>query len=199
MISELKSKMLELLKGDEEFRYAVAGLLGLEEILKDIRILQEQVASLQRQVVSLQEQVVEHSKVLREHSTRIDKLVLAVQGLEARWGILAEESFRSGMRRLVEEHFGGRVERWVYRDEEGYVFGHPSVVEVDLVAKDGEHILVEVKSSVSKADVSELWRVSRLYEEVEGVKPRLVVVSPYVDEKARETAGKLGIEVYTSL
>ena len=41
--------------------------------------------------------------------------------------------------------------------------------------------------------------MSRLYEEVEGVKPRLVVVSPYVDEKARETAGKLGIEVYTSL
>jgi len=30
----LKSRMLKLLKEDEEFRYAVAGLLGLEEILK---------------------------------------------------------------------------------------------------------------------------------------------------------------------
>jgi hypothetical protein len=31
---ELKSRILKLLKEDEEFRYAVAGLLGLEEILK---------------------------------------------------------------------------------------------------------------------------------------------------------------------
>jgi len=31
---ELKSKILRLLKEDEEFRYAVAGLIGLEEILK---------------------------------------------------------------------------------------------------------------------------------------------------------------------
>jgi pheromone shutdown protein TraB len=30
----LKSRILRMLKEDEEFRYAVAGLLGLEEILK---------------------------------------------------------------------------------------------------------------------------------------------------------------------
>jgi hypothetical protein len=33
-VKELKSRMLRLLMEDEEFRYAVAGLLGLEEILK---------------------------------------------------------------------------------------------------------------------------------------------------------------------
>jgi ribosomal protein L7Ae-like RNA K-turn-binding protein len=33
-VKELKSRMLRLLREDEEFRYAVAGLLGLEEILK---------------------------------------------------------------------------------------------------------------------------------------------------------------------
>jgi len=33
-LEELKSKILRLLRGDEEFRYAVAGLIGLEEILK---------------------------------------------------------------------------------------------------------------------------------------------------------------------
>jgi hypothetical protein len=31
-VKELKSRMLRLLREDEEFRYAVAGLLGLEEI-----------------------------------------------------------------------------------------------------------------------------------------------------------------------
>ena len=33
-MKSLKSELLRLLKEDEEFRYAVAGLIGLEEILK---------------------------------------------------------------------------------------------------------------------------------------------------------------------
>jgi len=33
-LKDLKSKIFTLLKEDEEFRYAVAGMLGLEEILK---------------------------------------------------------------------------------------------------------------------------------------------------------------------
>ncbi|MEM3607288.1 MAG: DUF3782 domain-containing protein [Candidatus Bathyarchaeia archaeon] len=227
MISELKSRLFKLLREDEEFRYAVAGLLGLDEALKAIRILQEQVADnteairvlqkqvadnteairvLQRQVAdnteairALQGQVVEHSRILGEHSKRIEELARAVQALGARWGILAEDSFRRGMKELVESYFGGKVERWIHHDREGFVHGHPSIVEVDLVARDEERILIEVKSSVSKADVSELWRAGQLYERVEGVKPRLFVVSPYVDEKARETAEKLGIKVCTSL
>jgi len=220
MFSELKSKIFKLLKEDEEFRYAVAGLLGLEELLKRmdenseaIRALQEQVKSLQGQVEalqgqvkSLQEQVVEHSKAIRalqgevaEHSRSLEKLTRSIQALGARWGLLAEEAFRSGMRGLVERYFGGRVSRWVRYDEEGFVFGRPCVVEADLVVRDGEHILVEVKSSVSRADVFELWRVGRLYEKMCGVKPRLAVVSPFVEDKAREAAEELGIDVYTGL
>lgn len=165
---------------------------------KAIRELQEQVRSLQEQVMensratrALQEQMVEHSK-------RIEGLTRTVQALGARWGFIAEDAFREGMRGIIEEFFGGRVERWIYRDEEGFVFGHPSVVEVDVVVRDREHVLVEVKSSLSRADIYELWRKGRLYERVKGVKPRLVAVSPYVDERGRREAERLGIEVYTS-
>ncbi|MEM0038126.1 MAG: DUF3782 domain-containing protein, partial [Zestosphaera sp.] len=139
----------------------------------------------------------EHSRILGEHSKRIEELTLSIQALGARWGLLTEESFRSGMRGIVEEYFGGKVEKWVYRDAEGFVFGHPSIVEVDLVIKDGVHILVEVKSSVSKADVFELWRVGQLYERIEGVKPSLVIVSPYVEKVAEEAAAELGIHIHT--
>jgi len=140
---------------------------------------------------ALQEQMVEHSK-------RIEGLTRTVQALGARWGFIAEDAFREGMRGIIEEFFGGRVERWIYRDEEGFVFGHPSVVEVDVVVRDREHVLVEVKSSLSRADLYELWRKGQLYERVRGVKPRLVAVSPYVDERGRREAERLGIEVYTS-
>ncbi|RLE58014.1 MAG: hypothetical protein DRJ40_02075, partial [Thermoprotei archaeon] len=59
---------------------------------------------------------------------------------------------------------------WCYVDEEGFVYGYPVVIDVDLVVKDGEHILIEVKSSVDRGDALELKRISELYERVTGVK-----------------------------
>jgi hypothetical protein len=90
----------------------------------------------------------------------------------------------------------GRVERWVYSDSEGFVYGHPSIVEVDVVIRDREHVLVEVKASVSKGDVLELVRIIQIYEKVAGVKPRLAIISPYIDPGARQLARSLGVEVY---
>ena len=46
MNSRLKQRFLKLLKEDEEFRYAVAGLLGLEEILKRLDRHEEQLIKL---------------------------------------------------------------------------------------------------------------------------------------------------------
>jgi hypothetical protein len=46
MSSQLKQRFLKLLKEDEEFRYAVAGLLGLEEILKRLDRHEEQLVKL---------------------------------------------------------------------------------------------------------------------------------------------------------
>ena len=161
--------------------------------------LQEQMASLQEQVISLQRQVNLHSEVLEKHSEHIKELTRTIQALGARWGILAEESFREAMKGVIERRFGGKVRRWTYYDSEGFVFGHPSIIEVDLLITDREHMLMKVKSSVSRADVFELWRVGQLYERIKGVKPRLAVISPFVRPEAKKAAEELGIEVYTSL
>jgi len=40
-INELKAKILELLRTDEEFRYAVAGSIGLDAILNELKRLRE--------------------------------------------------------------------------------------------------------------------------------------------------------------
>lgn len=101
------------------------------------------------------------------------------------------------MRDLVERLLGGRVERWVYFDEEGCVFGHPSVIEVDLVVRDGEHVLVKVKLSASRADVYELASIVRLYERVKRVKPKLAIISPYVEPRASRISRELDVAVYT--
>jgi hypothetical protein len=41
----------------------------------------------------------------------------------ARWGLVAEEAFRSGLMGLVGRELGLRVERWSAYDEEGFVHG----------------------------------------------------------------------------
>ncbi len=113
-----------------------------------------------------------------------------------RFGILSESGFREAMRYVIQDLFGvAKVDRWIYRDEEGFVYGYPSIVEADVVVRDGTHILIELKSRVAKMDVSEIWRIGRLYEKVTGIKPKLVVVGGDIDPDARELAEKLGVEV----
>jgi len=217
----LRSEILRLLKEDEEFRYAVAGLIGLEEILKRLDSHEAQLVKLREDMNKLREdmnKLREDMNKLREDMNRgfkrydeelvrlredmnkgFELLRRHIDALRARWGLLAEESFRAGMVGVVERYFGGRVRRWAYYDEEGFVFGFPSLVEVDMVISDKEHILIEIKSSVSRADVYELWKVGQLYERIRGVRPRLAIVSPFVREEAKKLAKELGIDVYTSL
>jgi len=138
-------------------------------------------------------------KRLREDFNRaFESLSRRVDALGARWGLITEEAFREGMRGIIQKLLGvAEVSRWSRYDSDGEVYGRPSVVEVDLLIKDGVHILVEVKSSISKGDVLEFLRIGRFYEKVCGVKPRLVMISPYVDVRAYELAKDLGIEVYS--
>jgi hypothetical protein len=58
-VKELKSRMLRLLREDEEFRYAVAGLLGLEEILKRLDRHEAELVRLREDMNKLREDMVE--------------------------------------------------------------------------------------------------------------------------------------------
>lgn len=79
-VAELKSRILKLLKEDEEFRYAVAGLIGLEE---DLKRLDRHEAEL----VKLREDMNKGFMMLERH----------ISALGARCGLIAEESFRESV------------------------------------------------------------------------------------------------------
>ena len=93
-LSDIKSRILKLLKEDEEFRYAVAGLIGLSEILKEMRehdrkfneilkVLKDHSARLEehdRKFNRIEAKLLEHDKkfneilkVLEEHSARLEE------------------------------------------------------------------------------------------------------------------------------
>jgi len=123
-----------------------------------------------------------------------------INALGARWGLMAESAFRESLRGLLEKELGFRVEKWKAYDEAGIVFGYPSEVEIDVTISDGKLILIEVSSHVRASDVLQFKRKAELYEELTGRRPdRLIMVTPYVDEKALEAARRLEIEVYTKV
>ena len=151
----------------------------------------------------------EHSRILEGHSQTIEELMKkmdehekrlesAIGGLGARWGIMSEESFRQGLKGILQD-LGLKVERYLDYDPEGYVFGHPEQVELDVLIKNKTVLLVEIKSSISKEEMHTFQRKVEFYEKKQKIKiERKGVVSPFVDPRAKPVAERFGIEVYTS-
>jgi len=232
-LSELKAKIFALLKEDLEFRYAVAGLLGYEEVLRRLDKHEEGLTKVWAEIARLREDMVagferhdqelarlreDMNKLIREmrsgferHEGELAKLrddvakgfelvKRRLDALGARWGLMAEEAFREGLRKVLKEELGLSVERWVGMDVEGHVYDHPCQVDVDVAVSDERVVLIEVKSHVKRADVTAFKRKAELYAKIEGRRPdKLMIVTPYADQEALETAKELGIEVYTGV
>ncbi len=224
---EEKEKILKALEEDREFRYAMMGLLGFTELLERFSRLEERQQRLeerqqrleerQQRLEERQQRLEERQQQLEERMLRLEERLLevekrlasleeAVKGLQRtlatvahRFGVLSESAFRGAIKGIVEEVFGAKAYRWTTYDKDGVVYGHPSEVEVDVVIRDGKHVLVEVKSRVDAGDVIELARIAKLYEKTEGIKPELAIVAGFVSPKARKLAEKLGIKIYTYL
>ena len=69
---------------------------------------------------------------------------------------------------------------------------------MDVIISNKKRILVEIKSSVSKAGVYEFQEISQLYEHIRGVKPKLSIVFPFV-RGSQETDKRTSIDIYTGL
>jgi len=212
---ELKKKIIEKVK--EELGEKLAAKTDIMRILEEIKRLREDFNRQQRQIEGLMEEIkrlredfnrqqrqieglMEEIKRLREDFNRLsERLDFKISALGARWGLMSERAFREGLRLIVEKYFGGTVRRWVYYDERGFVYGKPSEIDVDVLVRDKEHLLIEVKAHVDKGDVAEFYRKGLLYEEVNGVRPRLIIISPFVRQRAMSLAAKLGIEIITEI
>lgn len=144
----------------------------------------------------------EHQKVIEEMLASIKRIELkhesSIGALGARWGLMSESAFRNGLKAILEASFGVTVERYEDFDYEGIVFGRPDQVELDVIIHNGEVILCELKSSISKPQMYAFWRKCQFYEvKHHCVVTRKIVISPMVEEKAQHIAQELQIEVYS--
>jgi len=179
-----------------------------EQQAEHSRVLQEHARALQEQaeaIIGMQRRLVEHSEAIRslqeeqaKHGELLRRLDSKIGALGRRWGLLSEAAFREGMYELLTP-YGFRVERFWARDEEGFVFGRPEQIEIDLLVRNETTIAAEIRSSVSKADV---WVFLRKVEFLERLLNRKIdrraIISPFVDDDALEFAQQTGIEVFTA-
>ncbi|MCD6490714.1 MAG: PD-(D/E)XK nuclease family protein [Candidatus Njordarchaeia archaeon] len=208
---KLRDEIVRLIREDPTLKSTLIEILKTEFLDKEtFTMFAERISALIEEIKNLREDFNKRMSEMRsdfdkrmnemraDFNKAIQALSIRIDGLGARWGIQTEESVRNMLRGLVEEKFNWKVVKWEYFDEKGIVYGYPSMIEIDIVIRDSEHILVELKSHVRKSDVAEFLRISEIYERKTGIKPSLMIVSPYIDEKAKEFAKIKGIKVYSA-
>ena len=191
-IAQLRKDMLEGFKRhDKEIAELRAEMAQLrKDMVEGFKRHDREITELRAEMVKLRRDMLEGFRLLERH----------INALGTRWGLMSEEAFREGLRGVVEKELGFKVERWSCYDSEGIVYGYPSQVEVDVVVHDEKILLIEITSHAKVSDIHELRRKAVLYEKTTRRKvDKLMIVTPYADEKALEAAKELNVEVYTKV
>ncbi len=127
------------------------------------------------------------------------RLDLKISAVGARWGIMNEQPVREGLKGIIQKELGYTVSEWNAYDDEGYVYGYPSNIQMDIVISDSKIIAVEVTSHVKRSDPFTLKKKAELYRKKEGKEiSRVIFVTSFIDDDAIVACNRLGIEVYTA-
>jgi hypothetical protein len=181
----------------EALRGIVRGLAEAQQ-LTELRV-QELTQAQQRTELRLVELAGTVQKLAEEHRLFRYSFDSKLGGLGARWGMQTEEAFRQGMREILRE-VGFTAERFLEYDAAGEVFGHPDQVELDVVIQNGKVIVVEIKSSLDQANIYLFDRKVAFYARKTGRQvDRKVVVTPFVDNRAKDIGLRLGVEIFTDV
>ncbi len=110
--SELKSRLLDLLKKDEEFRLAVAGLIGLDAILNELKKLHEKSLEHDKRFEAIEKELLEQRRSLRaieekllEHDKRFEAIERKLLEHDKRFEAIEKElvSLNKRVSRLEDE------------------------------------------------------------------------------------------------
>ncbi len=141
---------------------------------------------------------IEHNKLCKKHDDIENEVKHTVGSLGSRWGVDSEASFRNGLKAILENRFGVKVENFCKIDEEGIVFPRPDQVEMDIIIFNGDIIACEIKSSLNQSDIYTFERKVIFYEKLNNCRVTTkMIISPMVDKRASEAAEYMGIKVYS--
>jgi uncharacterized protein (UPF0335 family) len=196
MSEKLKKEFIELLERDEEFRYTVAGFLGLSETLKRLEKLEEGQSKLWEEVKKIWEEV----RQIRIDYSRMRKYMRVGFGdLSRALRVTFEDHSASFLEVLLEElgYPDAKIERKILVHD-------GEAVEINMFCED-PLVVGEARISIESAEEAEK-EVEKLLKRVEivekryGKRPMLVVLSvarpsPGVSGRLENLAKKHGIKL----
>ncbi|MEW6686181.1 MAG: DUF3782 domain-containing protein [Candidatus Edwardsbacteria bacterium] len=150
-----------------------------------------------------------HAKAIRDLETKVDTgfalqskatrdLGIKIDTVGTRWGVFAESTLRNTLRELLLKSFKVKeVKEWKTQDKDGFVFGYPHEVQIDLLLKNEEHYLVEIKSSAGSGDVILFSRKAKFYTDTTGISPKLIFVAVDINDEGRRSCQELNIQLIT--
>ncbi|PLJ78214.1 hypothetical protein [Infirmifilum sp. SLHALR2] len=116
-MASLREEFLKLLEEDREFRYAVAGYLGVLELLKRLDALAEEQEKIWKEIKGIREEIKairEEQKMLREDFNRairaLDRRLVRVERTLEKLTVDIEEEARSIIRHRLKAELGLDVE-----------------------------------------------------------------------------------------
>lgn len=95
-----------------------------------------------------------------------------IAALGSRWGIYNEGTFRATIQGVFAKTEGITVKEGYYGDR-----------QVDVIIRNGEHIMLEITSRMHSRDIDNLYRSADDYYKREGIQPILMVATSYVSPK----------------
>ncbi len=194
--AELKQRFFELLKSDEEFRLAVAGLLGLDTVINELRKLREDFLLFVKEQEKRWE---ENNKRWEEAFKRFESIERKLEEHDKRFarielelGALSEATLTKFVYEEVERFARESGEKIIVRRRNVRING----AEIDmLIETDRTVYIIEVKTKPRQRQVDELLNKIELVQKAftKPVKPILAGV--YIGDEVEAYAKSKHVDV----
>jgi len=140
------------------------------------------------------------SKATKDLETKVDNglkaIGIKIDTVGSRWELFAEATIRNTLKELLLKNLDvTEVKEWRVQDKDGVVFGYSCEIQGDLLIKNGENYLVEIKSSAGSNDVSILNRKAKFYEQLTGVMPKTIFVAVNMNEEGKKSCQALNVQL----
>jgi len=176
-----EQKVDELIKGQQKLTEAqqrteliveqlAAAQQRTELRVEELAIGQQKLTEAQQRTeLRVEELAVSHKRLEERMESGFKSLSDQISALGGRWGIYNEGTFRATIQGVLKNVQGVTVQEGFYGER-----------QVDLIIRNGEHIILEITSRMHFKDIEKLYRSANDYRGKTGVEPKLMVATSYV-------------------
>jgi len=173
LIEEVEEKTATITVGISDFKELKDVVKALAKALQELAQAQQRTETTMEALARAQERTEsEMGSLMKAQEESFQRLSDQIAALGARYGIYKEATFRSTILDLLSKTPGVQLREGYYGDR-----------EVDVIIRDGEHVLLEITSRMHGWDIERIYRSADDYRNREGIEPTLMVATSYVSPK----------------